>query len=114
MCIVYAKTISMTSVGMWMMAEIEVQLQHMTIEILNGLELWIKERRGLRSRMQSRIEMQLEDVDLSYDAIIAEQEHLSELTDNIIMFQIQKERLEDILHWIQTLQQQLQVSVGRF
>lgn len=97
-----------------MITEIEIQLQHMTHEIINGLETWIKERRGLRSHMQSKIEVQLKDINLSDKMIIAEQAHLNELTDNIIMYQIQKERIESILNWIQTLQKQLQISTGRF
>ena len=97
-----------------MITEIEIQLQHMTNEIINGLEAWIKERRGLRSHIQSRTEIQLKEVTLSDEMIIAEQAYLNELTDNIIMFQIQKERLENILDWIRILQGQLQVSTGKF
>ena len=96
-----------------MITEVEMQLQHMTNEIINLMEAWIKERKGLRSHMQSRTEVQFTDVIVSGEMIIAEQAHLNELTDNIIMFQIQKERLENILDWIRILQQQLQISTGR-
>ena len=97
-----------------MITEVEIQLQHMTNEIIHRLEEWIKERRGLRSHIQSRTEIQLKEVKLSDETIIAEQAYLNELTDNIIMFQIQKERLENILEWIRILQRQLQISTGRF
>lgn len=99
--------------GIKMIAEIELQLQYMTSEIIDELETWIKERRGLRSQMQSLSEVQLEDLGLlTKEIIIAKQ--LNELTDNVVMFQLQREKLDAILAWIQVLQQQLQASTGKY